>query len=364
MGIAQGRGAAEHAEKNPAPLRHSAEPLCKNFRNNLLLVVGLWRRPLRDAEMRSVLLITLFATATYGKGCTAVPKDKCGKDFDHSCLKCGTKSDYDCEECCPGCTPVDKPPYKYCDCSKGPPPGPPPGNDTWTNYSVGPLAVTAVTGGKDAAAYDTAVVMLHGGGGSGADWQYQYDNGWLGNLSGFKYVFPTSAYSSHVWFETFKAPGCGLDDDCAYNKTSIAEAAGWVEALIEHEASLLGGDHKQVYLVGFSEGAQLTGYMQLAQLKYALGGVAVLDGFPLPPLFDWKDGSGASYKGSDMRWMLWHGADDPIFPANFTLTAWDRIFDILGASSTKVIEHTEPGMTHTLVKPEFDQLARFVRGGT
>ena len=65
-----------------------------------------------------------------------------------------------------------------------------------------------------------------------------------------------------------------------------------------------------------------------------------------------------------MRWMLWHGADDPIFPANFTLTAWDRVFNVLGASSTKVIEHTEPGMTHTLVKPEFDQLARFVRGGT
>ena len=142
------------------------------------------------------------------------------------------------KECCPGCTPVDKPPYGHCDCSKGPPPGPPPGNDTWTNYSVGPLAVTAVTGGKDASAYDTAVVMLHGGGGSGTDWLYQYDAGWLGNLTGFKYVFPTSAYTSHVWFQTFKAPGCGLDDDCAYNKTSIAEAAGWVEALIEHEASL------------------------------------------------------------------------------------------------------------------------------
>ena len=187
--------------------------------------------------------------------------------------------------------------------------------------------------------------VRHGGGdapaaAAAAPTGCQYDAGWLGNLSGFKYVFPTSAYTSHVWFETFKAPGCGLDDDCAYNKTSIAEAAGWVEALIEHEATLLGGDHKQVYLVGFSEGAQLTGYMQLAQLKYALGGVASST-FPLPPLFDWTDGSGA-YKG-DMRWMLWHGADDPIFPANYA-AAWDRIFDILGAASTKVIE---PGMTHT-----------------
>ena len=217
-------------------------------------------------------------------------KDKCGKDFDHSCLKCGTASDYDCEA--PPGLHAGRQAAVLLRLPKGPPPGPPPGNDTWTNYSVGPRR----HGGKGCrVAYDTAVVMLHGGG-SGADWIYQYDAGWLGNLTGFKYVFPTSAYSSHVWFETFKAPGCGLDDDCAYNKTSIAEAAGWVEALIEHEATLLGGDHKQVYLVGFSEGAQLTGYMQLAQLKYALGGVAVLDG-SLPPLFDWTGGSGASTKG-------------------------------------------------------------------
>ena len=244
----------------------------------------------------SSLLLSLSAALVSGKGCTAVPKDKCGKDFDHSCLKCGTKSDYDCEECCPGCTPVDKPPYKYCDCSKGPPPGPPPGNDTWTNYSVGPLAVTAVTGGKDAAAYDTAVVMLHGGGGSGADWLYQYDQ--AGSAAAASSTSSRRRRTPRMCGLRRLAPGCGLDDDCAYNKTSIAEAAGWVEALVEHEATLLGGDHKQVYLVGFSEGAQLTGYMQLAQLKYALGGVAVLDGFPLPPLFDWTDGSGASYTGA------------------------------------------------------------------
>ena len=79
--------------------------------------------PTQTPMRLSSLLVWLSAAIVSGKGCTAVPKDKCGKDFDHSCLKCGTKSDYDCEQCCPGCTPVDKPPYKYCDCSKGPPPG-------------------------------------------------------------------------------------------------------------------------------------------------------------------------------------------------------------------------------------------------
>ena len=69
--------------------------------------------------------------------------------------------------------------------------------------------------------------------------------------------------------------------------TSISDSASRVAALIEHEKGLVGGDASKVYLAGFSEGAQLTGYMQLAQLDYALGGTIVMDGFPLPPLFDW-----------------------------------------------------------------------------
>ena len=56
--------------------------------------------------------------------------------------------------------------------------------------------------------------------------------------------------------------------------------------MIEHEKSLVGGDASNVYLAGFSQGAQLTGYMQLCKLDYALGGVIVMDGFPLPPLVD------------------------------------------------------------------------------
>ena len=61
------------------------------------------------------------------------------------------------------------------------------------------------TGAQTFAAAEAAVSALYGGGdddylvgGSGTDWLYQYDQGWLGNLTGFKYVFPTSAYTSHV----------------------------------------------------------------------------------------------------------------------------------------------------------------------
>ncbi len=320
--------------------------------------------------LHALALISL-TTGTRGEDCTPVPKDKCGTDWDNSCLKCGTASAYDCEECCPNCKQVTKGEYKYCECGKGPSPGPgpspSPSPDTWTNYKVAGMDVMAVVGGKNQS-YDTVVVMLHGGGGSGSDWRYQYDQGWFGNISGFKYVFPTSPLEGNVWYIDFKNPACGLNDDCAYNLTSIQDTGSRVAQLINQEKAGVGGDGSKVYLAGFSEGAQLTGYVQIAQLDFALGGAVVMDGYPLPPLCDMPGAApaaakkNATYYGSDMRWMIWHGSADPIFPEEMTINAWNGIFDALEVKSTVKIEHVEPGMTHTLIESEFVQLQSFVRG--
>jgi len=239
--------------------------------------------------------------------------------------------------------------------------------DTWDNYQVGGMDVISVTGGSDKSDYEKVVVMLHGGGGSGSDWRYNYDSGWFGNLTGLKYVFPTSPISSHVWFNTYKN-GCGLADDCAYDIPSIQSSATAVSTLIEHEKSLVGAQSSKVYLAGFSEGAQMTGYMQLAKLDFALGGTIVMDGYPLPPLCDMPGHAqsdarnNATYYGTDMRWMIYWGAADPIFPADVSLTAWHGILDALGVSSTLKVEHTEPGMSHTLIEAEFNQMVAFIRG--
>jgi predicted esterase len=263
---------------------------------------------------------------------------------------------------------VSKYGYKYCECKKPTPPFPPPGNDTWNNYTVAGMNVLSVTGGQSGADYDKVVIMLHGGGGSGSNWEYQYTSGWFGNMTGFKYVFPTSVLPGHVWYINFKTPGCGLKDDCAYNISSIEESASNVAALIEHEKKLVGGDPKNVFLAGFSEGAQLTAYMQLAKLDYALGGAIVMDGYPLPPLCDMPGADpaaakqNASYYGQDMNWMLYHGDEDPIFPVGETERAYHGIFEALGIQSTLHVNHTEPGMTHTLIQKEFVQLVAFVHG--
>ena len=44
-------------------------------------------------------------------------------------------------------------------------------DDVWDQYTVGDMESFSVTGGKT---YDQVVVMLHGGGGSGYEWVYDY----------------------------------------------------------------------------------------------------------------------------------------------------------------------------------------------
>jgi hypothetical protein len=110
--------------------------------------------------------------------------------------------------------------------------------------------------------------------------------------------------------------------------------------------------------------------MQLAKLDFALGGTIVMDGYPLPPLCDMpghaqKDArQNATYYGTDMNWMIYHGTADQVFPEELTITAWHGILDALGVRSTLKKEHIEPGMYHTLIKSEFDMMVNFIRGGS
>jgi len=315
------------------------------------------------------LLAKAFVAAGAAGSCTEVKLSQCGVEFTNSCLQCGNESSYDCVKCCPGCEGISKGAYRFCECKKPtPPPFPPPGNDSWTKYTVAGLDSVAVVGGSDPSRYEKVVIMLHGGGGSGSDWEYNYEQGWFGNLEGLKYVFPTSAFESHVWYISYKN-GCGLFDDCAYNLSSIHDSASRVAALIDHERNLVGGDASNIYLAGFSQGAQLTSYMQIAHLNFALGGAIIMDGFPLPPLCDMPRASkpqeakkNATYYGSDMNFFLWQGEADTIFPSNMTTTAYHEIFDILGVRSTLKVDHTEPGQPHDLIKSEFDEMVKFIRG--
>lgn len=69
--------------------------------------------------------------------------------------------------------------------------------------------------------------------------------------------------------------------------STIQTSANKLFTLVEQEKAAVGGDGKKVFIGGFSQGGQMTTYMQLAKLTYALGGNIVLAGYPLPPLVNW-----------------------------------------------------------------------------
>jgi len=48
----------------------------------------------------------------------------------------------------------------------------------------------SVTGGGSD--YDKVVIMLHGGGASSQEWIWDYQKGHFGDITGMKFVFPTS----------------------------------------------------------------------------------------------------------------------------------------------------------------------------
>jgi predicted esterase len=241
----------------------------------------------------------------------------------------------------------------------GPAPGPAPtpNSGTWANYKVAGMDVLSVTGtGK----IEKVIVMLHGGGGEGTDWKIQYDLGWFGDTSGLKYVFPSSP--DKLWYESTKQAGCGFCDDCAYVAGSIETSATRIATLIQHELPNIGNVTTKMYVAGFSEGAQLTAYMQIAKLNFPLGGTIVMDGYALPPVCDAKTvASKATYSGQDMNWFLYWGGEDPIFPPQESLDVYHAMLSALNVSSTLTYEHTEPGMSHTLIQKEFTEMVAFIR---
>lgn len=236
----------------------------------------------------------------------------------------------------------------------------------WSKYDAGGMEVLAVVNGASVSDYEQVLVLLHGGGGSGTEWVQPYEQGLFGDTTGFKYVFPTSPLEGNVWFNTYKN-GCGNADDCAYDIPSIEFSASCVAELLAYEQNLL-SNPSNINLGGFSQGAQMTGYVQLANLDFALAGTIVLSGFPIPPLCDMPGSTpeaakqNATYYGLDMKWMIWNGEADRIFPGEETMAYWSDIFKVLEITPTIDIFTLEPKQGHYLTEAEYSTVGSFVRG--
>lgn len=98
--------------------------------------------------------------------------------------------------------------------------------------------------------------------------------------------------------------------------------AALIDLVIQTEKANVDDDATNVFLGGFSMGAIMAFYTPLMTLDYNIGGVIAFSGYPLPALtalidMDTADAQAeASYYGSDMRFMLWHGSEEELFPAD------------------------------------------------
>jgi predicted esterase len=203
---------------------------------------------------------------------------------------------------------------------------------TYTTATVGGLTYkSTVPGGST---YSKVVILLHGGG-STEDEGVGYLNGGFftqsGNVMTTKWIFPRAMTSDpdtpgYLWYDSIKDPNCpNLDDACSYVQSTITTNSNGLKALIDQEAAVSGIGYANIVLGGFSQGGQMSSYMQLHKLTNALGGVAVMSGYALPPTFDWPAlGTTAAQAAatcktaclSSMRWFIWWGATDSIFPAD------------------------------------------------
>merc|ERR1712054_757529 len=77
--------------------------------------------------------------------------------------------------------------------------------DTMDNYSADDLVVDSITGGDKGAKYSKIVILLHGGGMNSGMWIAAYRDVWFGaDITGYKFVMPTSAREDHTSYQDYK----------------------------------------------------------------------------------------------------------------------------------------------------------------
>ena len=87
-------------------------------------------------------------------------------------------------------------------------------------------------------------------------------------------------------------------------------------------------------------------YVQLMKLDFPLGGVVLFAGYVFEPLrklikieSDEEARQKCSYLGKDLRFFIWHGDQDNIFPSNSTLDLYNGLFNKLGIQDTIEVKY-------------------------
>jgi phospholipase/carboxylesterase len=200
-----------------------------------------------------------------------------------------------------------------------------------------------ITAGKDLAAADRALILMHGRGGSAEDILSLAD--YL-PVDGFALLAPQA--TGHSWYPySFLEPP-------ARNQPWLGSALELVDSLVR-EVLAAGIARERIYLAGFSQGACLT--LEFAARNAArYGGVAAFTG----GLIGDKVYS-ENYKGefAGTPFFIGTGDRDPHVP----LERVDATVRLLRGMGAEVTEKVYPGRPHTVVADELEQAGRIVFAG-
>jgi phospholipase/carboxylesterase len=120
------------------------------------------------------------------------------------------------------------------------------------------------------------LIYLHARTGNGLfESQLLLDKGLLNGLtSQVRIVAPQ--YNNYEWFPFINVPGGDIFGPPG-NEGDVNKAFGLLTPIVEHEASLLGGDYSKIFLYGFSQGAMMATWTGL-MMDRNFGGVVSFAG--------------------------------------------------------------------------------------
>jgi phospholipase/carboxylesterase len=199
-----------------------------------------------------------------------------------------------------------------------------------------------ITAGRDLAAADRALILLHGRGGSAEDILSLADHL---PVDGYALLAPQA--TGHSWYPySFLEPP-------VRNQPWLGSALEGLNLLVE-EVMAAGIKRERIFLAGFSQGACLT--LEFAArhgMRY--GGVAAFTGGLIGDRI-----YAENYKGdfAGTRFFIGTGDRDPHVP----LERVDATARLLRGMGAEVTEKVYPGRAHTIVADELEQAGKIVFG--
>jgi phospholipase/carboxylesterase len=200
-----------------------------------------------------------------------------------------------------------------------------------------------ITAGKDLAAADRALILLHGRGGSAEDILSLAEH-----MPVDDYALLAPEATGHSWYPySFLEPP-------ARNQPWLGSALDLL-ALLVQEVMAAGITRERIFLAGFSQGACLT-LEFTARNAARYGGVAAFTGGLIGDRIYTEN-----YKGdfAGTPFFIGTGDRDPHVP----LERVDATVRLLRGMGAEVTEKVYPGRTHTIVADELEQAGKIVFRG-